>query len=168
MTYFGPMWYQKWPDNLAHRGRFSHTHESTHNVPVNQVSWSHIKNFLRNWPKTSEIPIFIYFFFLIKDPLKKKKFYYHKFLGDIVHIQAKYRKDLMKPGGAYSIWKKKVARQMDRRTARHRKSFADSVSGGAKKWHFAMKNKEIPSLCTSKQWTVFQVKCIKPNTLNLV
>ena len=48
---------------------------------------------------------FIYFFFLIKDPLKKK-IYYHNFLGDIVVlIQAKYRKDRMKPEGAYSIWK---------------------------------------------------------------
>ena len=32
-SYVGP----KTAQNLAHMGHFSHTHESTHNIPVNQV-----------------------------------------------------------------------------------------------------------------------------------
>ena len=47
-----------------------HTPYSIRNVPVNQVSWSHIKNVLRKWPKTSKISIFTYVF-VIEDPLKK-------------------------------------------------------------------------------------------------
>ena len=62
LTHFGPIADQKPPDNLAQRGHFSQTPENTHNVPVNQVSWSHVKNFLRKWLKTSKIPIFYFFF----------------------------------------------------------------------------------------------------------
>ena len=56
---FWPIWDPEGPKNLAHRGHFSHTPESTHNMHVNQVWSSHIKNFLREWPKTSNIPIFL-------------------------------------------------------------------------------------------------------------
>ena len=74
--------------------------------------------------------------FVINDPLnlrsKKSKFYSHNFLGNIfVHIHAKHRKDRMKIEEVYSIWKK-VDRQTDRRTARHRISSADYVSSGVK------------------------------------
>ena len=42
--------------NLASKGNFSHTLESTYNMPVNQVSESDINFFfLRKWPKTSKI-----------------------------------------------------------------------------------------------------------------
>ena len=44
--------------NLTHKGNFSHKPESTDNMPVNQVSESGIKFFLRKWPKTSKIPYF--------------------------------------------------------------------------------------------------------------
>ena len=37
LTYFGPTWDPKGTENLAHMGHFSHTLESTHNMPVNQV-----------------------------------------------------------------------------------------------------------------------------------
>ena len=62
LLYFGPIAAK----NLAHRGQISHTPESIHNVPVNHFSWSHIKNLLRKWSKTSKIPIFAY-----SIPLKK-------------------------------------------------------------------------------------------------
>ena len=57
MTYFGPIWDQKRAETLAHRGHFSRTSESAHNVPRNQVSWFHIKNLLSKWPTPSKIPI---------------------------------------------------------------------------------------------------------------
>ena len=47
LTYFGPIWGPK--RNLAQRDHFSHTPESMHNMLVNRVSWSYIKNFLRKW-----------------------------------------------------------------------------------------------------------------------
>ena len=59
---FGTIRGPQGPANLAHRGHFLHTPGSTHNMPLNQVSWSDIKNFSSKWPKT---PIFV-----IKDPLK--------------------------------------------------------------------------------------------------
>ena len=34
------------------------THESTHNMLVNQDSWSHVKDFWGKWTKTSKIPNF--------------------------------------------------------------------------------------------------------------
>ena len=41
----------------------------------------------------------------------------HNVLGNIVvYIHAKYRKDRIKTVGAFSIWKKKVDRQTDKRT----------------------------------------------------
>ena len=49
-------WEPKMARIFGPQGLFSHTPESTHNVPVNQLSWSHIKNFLRKWPKTSTPP----------------------------------------------------------------------------------------------------------------
>ena len=123
-----------------------HTLESTHNVLVNQVSWSDIKNVLRKWRKNSKIPNFFYLFFVIKDPLKKirskkSKFNFYIFFGNIVVLQAKYQKDRMKTEGAYSIWKKVdgwTERRTDgrtdgRRTARHRINSTDYVSSGAEK-----------------------------------
>ena len=35
--------------------------ESTHNMPVNKVSWSDIKKFLSKWLKTSKNPNLTYF-----------------------------------------------------------------------------------------------------------
>ena len=111
--YNGPFWPYlgpKRPENLVHMGRFSHTPESTRNMHLNQISWSHIKSFLRKQPKTSKISILP--IFVSKDPLKiigskKSKFDLNNFGGNIVvHIQAKYRKDWMKTQGAYSTWKK--------------------------------------------------------------
>ena len=115
---YWPIMGQKRPINLAHRGQFSLTFESTHNLPANQVSWSHIKNFLRKWPKTYKIPILL-LLFVIKAPLKKleakkSKFYFHNFWAIFVHIQAKYRKDWLKTEAAYLIWKK-VDGRTDRR-----------------------------------------------------
>ena len=61
--------------------------------------------------------------FVIKDQLKtkngsnKSKFHSHNVWGNIVlHIQAKYRKDRMKTGGAYSILKKGWKTDTNRRT----------------------------------------------------
>ena len=48
LTYLGPIWGK----NMAHKGYFSLKPERTHNVAVNQVSWSHNKNFLRKLTKT--------------------------------------------------------------------------------------------------------------------
>ena len=48
LTYLGPIWGK----NMAHKGYFSLKPERTHNMPVNQVSWSHNKNFLRKLTKT--------------------------------------------------------------------------------------------------------------------
>ena len=45
--YLGPKRAQK----FSPHGPFLHTNGNTHNMHVNQVSWSHIKNFLRKWPK---------------------------------------------------------------------------------------------------------------------
>ena len=60
--------------------------------------------------KTSQIPFF--FIFQIKDPLNLKqkiKFYFHKFLGNIVvHIQAKYRKDRVKTREPIRFEKKRL------------------------------------------------------------
>ena len=104
-------------------GPFSHTLESTHNVHVKQVSWSHFIKCLRIWPKTSKITIFT-FFFVTKDLLKnleakKAKFYFHNLLGNnIVHIQAKYRKDRIKTDGSLFDLKKKVDGRTDRQTKR--------------------------------------------------
>ena len=39
---------------MGPKGYDLHTPESTANMPVNQVSWSHSKAFLKKWPKTSE------------------------------------------------------------------------------------------------------------------
>ena len=65
MSYFGHI--------FAHTDHVSHTTENAHNVPVNQVSCSHIKNFLRNWPKIYKIPIFTYFFKLkIPEKIRSK------------------------------------------------------------------------------------------------
>ena len=58
LTYFGLIWAQKWTKNLSHRGHFSYTAGSAHNIPVNPDSLSRIKNILRKWPKTSTIIIF--------------------------------------------------------------------------------------------------------------
>ena len=49
---------EKRPENLTHRGHFSHTTECSYNAPLNQVSWSNIKNYLRKWTKAPKIPIF--------------------------------------------------------------------------------------------------------------
>ena len=54
----GPIRGQKAPENLAHKAHFSHTNQSTHNIPVNQVSWEPFKNCLRKWPKNSKNPNF--------------------------------------------------------------------------------------------------------------
>ena len=137
---FRPILGPKWPENLPHRSHFTHTPESTHNVPVNQVSYSHIKNFLRKWPKTKKL-IFIFSLWLKihwkRNRWKKKsKFYFHNFLGNIVvHIQAKYWIDRTKTEETFSIWKKKLTDgQTDgRQTDRHRISSAD-CSSGAKIW----------------------------------
>ena len=39
LTYFGPIWGQKGPEDFAHSGKFSHMPEITHNMTVNQVSF---------------------------------------------------------------------------------------------------------------------------------
>ena len=76
LTYLGPKGTQRGP-NIWPTGTILHIHlkvpiicmytpESTHNMSVNQVSSSHMKNFLREWTKTSKIPI-LSLIFLIKD-----------------------------------------------------------------------------------------------------
>ena len=45
----------------------------THNVPVKQVLWSHIKNFLRKWLKASKNPYFGIFFVIKKQPKQKNQ-----------------------------------------------------------------------------------------------
>ena len=63
LTYFD----QKRPDNLVHRGHFSHTPESTHNIPVNKISWSCIKNFFEKMAKDLQNSQFFYLFIVMKD-----------------------------------------------------------------------------------------------------
>ena len=76
-------------------------------MPVNQVSWSDIKNFLSKRPRTTKNPYFLLLKIHKKKKSQKSKFSLHKFLGNIVvQIQAKYQKDRIKSEGAYSIWKK--------------------------------------------------------------
>ena len=113
LTYFGHIWGHKRPENLAHRGQFSHTHipESTNNVPVNQVSWSQIKilkTFWENSQQLLKLP-FLHIIFIIKDQLKK--------------FRSK-KKSASITEGAYLIWKKVDGRW----TAWHQISSADHVS----------------------------------------
>ena len=77
-----------WPT----RGNFSRTPQSIHNIPVNEVSWSRIKNLLRKWLKTSQIPIL---------PI---------FIARSIKHRSKHWKK-----GAYSIWKKVDGRTDDGR-----------------------------------------------------
>ena len=109
-TYFraqsGP---EIWPTG---RGPFLHMPESTHSVPVNQVSWSRIKTFLRKLPKTSKIPHF-YFFLVIKDPLRNLKqqikILLPQLLGQyptVVHIQISERSYEKREPIYSAIWKK--------------------------------------------------------------
>ena len=58
LRYSDPIRGQKGADNLAHKIHVSHTFESAHNMPVNQISGSGVKNYMRKWPKTSKIPNF--------------------------------------------------------------------------------------------------------------
>ena len=46
---------------LGLQGPFLHMPESTHSVPVNQVSWSRIKTFWENGQKPPKLHIFTYF-----------------------------------------------------------------------------------------------------------
>ena len=123
-------------------GLFSHTPESTHKGPVNQLSWYHIKNFLRKWPKTSTPPPpFFKPIFVIKDPLKKIKakksiFYFQNFLGILL---CTFKPNIGKIGrklrDLFDL--EKVDGRTDRRTdglrsARHRISSTDYASSGAK------------------------------------
>ena len=62
IPYFGLIWGQKGAQNLANKGNFSHTLENTHNMPVNQVLWAPIENFLRKLPITCKISNFDLFF----------------------------------------------------------------------------------------------------------
>ena len=50
-------------------GVIFHTHASTHNMPVNKVSWSSIKNFFEKMAKNLQNSNFL-LLFVIKDPLK--------------------------------------------------------------------------------------------------
>ena len=72
LTYFGLSSGKKGPENLAHGGHCSHTPGSTHNMPVNQISWSCIIDTIKpNWeklPKTFKNPIF--YLFVTKYSLK--------------------------------------------------------------------------------------------------
>ena len=72
---FLALFWAKRTQNLAHRGHFSHTPISTHSMPINQVPWYHIKNFLRKWPKNSKIHIFCNKRFIKK--LKQKIYLYN-------------------------------------------------------------------------------------------
>ena len=54
-------------ENMTPGGHDLLTPESTSDMPVNQVAWSHGKNVLRKWSKNSKIPNFD-LFFTIKNP----------------------------------------------------------------------------------------------------
>ena len=66
-TYLCPIWGK----NMANNGYFSQKPERTHNMPVNQVTWSHNKNFLRKLIKAPEIQFWR--FWTIKNWLKNVK-----------------------------------------------------------------------------------------------
>ena len=116
---------------------FTHTLDSTHNVHVKQVSWSHFKNVWEYDQKPLKFPFYILFCnkrFIEKLRSKKAKFYFHNLLGHIiVHIQAKYRKDKIKTDGSLFDLKKRLT---DGQPARRRDGWASDkfrfVSSGAK------------------------------------
>ena len=60
------------PTPLAYSGHVSRTPKSTHNLPVNQISACHIKNFLKQKMARNLKFLFISFY-EIKDPLKRFK-----------------------------------------------------------------------------------------------
>ena len=63
------------------------------------------------WEKATKPLKFPFFnlFFVFKDPLEKfaakNQNSTYIILGNIVHIQAQYRRDRMKTEGAYTVWK---------------------------------------------------------------
>ena len=69
------------PKNLTHRGHFSHKLESTHNMPVNQVSGFGTKNCLRKGPKTFKIP----YFGLFRDQKFGQQGYFFTYTFDSTH-----------------------------------------------------------------------------------
>ena len=122
-SYFGPKTDQK----LARMDHFSHTPQSTYNVPVNQVSWSYIKKQFDQKPvKFPFLSIFV-----IKDPLKiieaKNQNSTHTNFWIILLCT-------FKPNIGKLAWKQRepiMSGQTDRRTAPHWISSPDYVSSGA-------------------------------------
>ena len=117
---YWPIWVLFGAKKWTHKGHFSWTPESTHNMPLNQVSWCHVNKFWRKWPKTSKIHnIYLFLWLNIHSKLKAKNQNSNStiFLAIFfAHIHVKYRKDRMKTEGAYSIWKKIDSGQTDRQT----------------------------------------------------